>query len=149
MLGARTRGVIVAVCSFFFPGLGQALLRRWVRALLFAGLFIGTAAVFAPDSVFSADGGFDGVLRAAQQATTELSLAGTVALTIVQVGAMLDAYVQAIRGHQPKTTSGPTCPQCGREIEPSHGFCHWCTYEFEDPSENPPESPENPPDPPT
>ncbi|NHN42428.1 zinc ribbon domain-containing protein [Halorubellus sp. JP-L1] len=129
MLGTRVRAVAVGICSLLFPGLGQALLRRWVRALLFAGLFISTLAIFLPESAYVADPTFESVMRA----TESMSDWGTIAVTVVQFAAMMDAYVQALQTHQ-QPTDGPTCPRCGREIDPTHGFCHWCTYEFEEPT---------------
>lgn len=133
MLGARGRAVAVAILSLLFPGLGQAVLRRWVRALLFAGLFVGTFAIFAPEGAFAAQPGVDAVLETAREVNEGLSTVGTIALTVVQFAAMMDAYVQALR--ETTTTEGPTCPRCGREVNPLHGFCQWCTYEFEDPTE--------------
>jgi len=134
MVGTRVRAVVVAILSLLFPGLGQAVLRRWVRALFFAGVFITTFAVFVPESAFTADATVDGVFAAARRVNDQLSEFGTVALTVVQFAAMMDAYVQALRGER-ATTEGPTCPRCGREVEPTHGFCQWCTYEFEEPAE--------------
>lgn len=134
MLGNRVRAVIVAILSLVFPGLGQAVLRRWIRALFFAGVFITTFALFVPESAITADLTVDSVLANAQRVNDEISDLGTIAITVVQFAAMMDAYVQALR-EPSSTTDGPTCPRCGREVEPSHGFCQWCTYEFEDAQE--------------
>jgi hypothetical protein len=136
MLSGRVRAIAVAICSFVFPGLGQAILKQWVRAFLFGSLALATFAFFAPDLAITADMGVEGALAEAQRVTNELSLAGNVALTVVQFAAMLDAYLHAIQDPHRQSGEGPTCPRCGREIEPSHGFCQWCTYEFEDPTED-------------
>jgi hypothetical protein len=135
MLGTRVRAVVVGICSLLLPGLGQLLIRKWVRALFFVGLFITTVAVFVPESALTADVPLDGLLAHAQQVSQNMSDWGTIAITVVQFGAMMDAYVQALQ-RPAQTTEGPTCPRCGREVEPAHGFCQWCTYEFEEPTEN-------------
>lgn len=135
MLGTRVRAVVVGVCSLLIPGLGQALIRRWVRALFFVGLFITTLAVFVPESAFTADVALGTVLEHARQVSENMSDWGSIAITVVQFGAMMDAYVQALQ-RPADATEGPTCPRCGREVDPAHGFCQWCTYEFEDPTDN-------------
>ncbi|MFC6951510.1 DUF7575 domain-containing protein [Halorubellus litoreus] len=135
MLGTRVRAVVVGICSLLLPGLGQALIRRWVRALFFVGLFITTVAVFVPESALTADVPLDGLFAHAQDVSQNMSDWGTIAITVVQFGAMMDAYVQALQ-RPTQTTEGPTCPRCGREVEPTHGFCQWCTYEFEEPADN-------------
>lgn len=133
MLGTRVRAVLAALCSLFLPGLGQAFIRRWVRALFFAGLFVTTLAVFVPESAFTGDVALENVLARTREITEAMSIWGTIALTVVQFGAMMDAYVQALQ-RPAQTDEGPTCPRCGREVDPRHGFCQWCTYEFEDPT---------------
>ena len=133
MLGTRVRAVLVALCSLFLPGLGQALIRRWIRALFFLGLFVTTLAIFVPESALTADVTLGNALARAREITEQMSTWGTIALTVVQFGAMMDAYVQALQ-RPTQTTEGPTCPRCGREVDPTHGFCQWCTYEFEDPA---------------
>lgn len=135
MLGTRVRAVLVALCSLFLPGLGQALIRRWIRALFFLGLFVTTLAIFVPESAFTADVTFENLLARTREITEQMSTWGTIALTVVQFGAMIDAYVQALQQPTQKTAEGPTCPRCGREVDPTHGFCQWCTYEFENPTE--------------
>jgi hypothetical protein len=133
MFGTRVRAVGAGIASLLFPGLGQALLRRWVRALFFVGLFVTTVAVFVPEAAFTTPIALDEVLPAARRIEAQMSDWGTVALTVVQFGAMMDAYVQGLR-RPTDATEGPTCPRCGRDVEPAHGFCQWCTYEFEDPA---------------
>jgi membrane-bound ClpP family serine protease len=134
MFGTRAQAVVVAILSLLFPGLGQAALRRWVRALFFAGMFVTTFALFVPESAITAELSVESILANARQVSDEMSDLGTIAITVVQFAAMMDAYVQALRDPEP-TDEGPTCPRCGREVEPTHGFCQWCTYEFEDPQE--------------
>jgi|AntRauTorcE11898_2_1112593.scaffolds.fasta_scaffold08068_3 hypothetical protein len=135
MLGTRVRAVLVGLCSLLLPGLGQALIRRWVRALFFAGLFVTTLAIFVPESAFTADVTLGNLLARSREITEGMSNWGTIALTVVQFGAMMDAYVQALQ-RPTQTDEGPTCPRCGREVEPAHGFCQWCTYEFEEPTQD-------------
>jgi hypothetical protein len=133
MLGTRARAVLAALCSLFLPGLGQAVIRRWVRALFFVGLFVTTLAIFVPESAFTADVTVGNFLDRTREITEQMSIWGTIALTVVQFGAMMDAYVQALQ-RPTQTDEGPTCPRCGRTVDPRHGFCQWCTYEFEDPA---------------
>jgi hypothetical protein len=137
MLRARIRAVLLGICSLLLPGLGQVLLRRWVRALLFAGALVATFAIFVPEFPMAPSGDLQSTLAAAETANAEMSTAGTIAITAVQFAAMMDAYVQALAEPRAKGTEGPTCPRCGREVEPSHGFCQWCTYEFEEPTDSP------------
>jgi hypothetical protein len=133
MVGTRVRAALVALCSLLLPGLGQALVRRWIRALFFLGLFITTLAIFVPGSAFTADVTAGNFLARTREITEAMSIWGTITLTVVQFGAVIDAYVQALQ-RPAQTDEGPTCPRCGRDVDPTHGFCQWCTYKFEKPT---------------
>jgi len=38
----------------------------------------------------------------------------------------------------------PTCPNCGKEVDPELDFCPWCTAEFERPPEEEPVDDQHP-----
>ena len=122
----RTRAFVAAVLATVFPGLGHVYLRTWFRAFAWIGLWFLTAAVVVPPDVVSAyeTGGLDAMIEASRSLPREALLA----VLAVRVLNVVDA---AWLGLQPRSSTraaeGPTCPNCGRELDTDLDFCHWCT----------------------
>ena len=125
---AARRPLVAAMLSFVQPGLGHLYLREWLRAGLWAALWVGSLGL-----VLSAAG------LELSSAETVAALAGVFALvegfpngavlSMVAVAAFatLDAYRLAARdGHRTAGDVG-RCPDCGKELDPALDFCHWCT----------------------
>lgn len=127
---SRTRALIAAALATVYPGLGHVYLRTWFRAFTWFALSLLTAAVVVPASVVTAyeTGGLTAVLEASRSLPTEAFLA----ILAVRVLNVVDA---AWIGLQPRDTAraadGPTCPNCGRDVDSDLDFCHWCTTRLE------------------
>ncbi|WP_255191078.1 zinc ribbon domain-containing protein [Natronobeatus ordinarius] len=120
------RALAAAGLSVFLPGAGHALLRDWVRALLFAGLFVSALYVFLPTQQLSAAGS---MAAAMDVATAELSRIDRFVLSFIVVFAAVDAGFRAM-GFSSSATGdgdGASCPYCGKELDEDLEFCHWCT----------------------
>jgi len=139
---AKNRRVWVAVLlAAVYPGLGHVYLREWLRALLWFGLQFASLLVVFPDQ-FADEGAIgefsiDAILAASRQLPWE----ATLAIAVVTGFSMLDAYWLATQdtadgGEQTGVAEeGRSCPSCGREIDESLDFCHWCTTEFDEDGE--------------
>ncbi|MFW6385035.1 MAG: DUF7575 domain-containing protein [Halodesulfurarchaeum sp.] len=125
----RRRPFVAAVLAFVYPGLGHLYLRAWLRAIAWFGLAILTAMLVMPESAVDAfrSGGLQGLLEASQSFPLEASLS----LLLVRVLNVIDAYLTGLRessGPGPRDeVQGPTCPECGKELDEDLSFCPWCT----------------------
>lgn len=124
------RAIAAAGLSLLFPGAGHVLLRDWVRALLFAGLFTTAVALLLPVDPLAAAGSIGDVrtILLAEPRTTQFVLG------FMLVFAAADAGFRALGfppGSRSATTDGPACPSCGRELDTDLEFCHWCTTRIE------------------
>lgn len=127
------RPLLAALLTFFQPGLGHLYLREWLRAVLWAGVWIGSLVVVVTsagldltglESLAAAFGFFPG----ADGFPPEAALA----MVAVTAFATLDAYwLTARNNHQLRDNVG-RCPHCGRELDPTLAFCHWCTEPRDD-----------------
>lgn len=130
------RALAAAGLSVFLPGAGHALIRDWLRALVFAGLYLAAVAIFLPpaDQLATASSMTESVELLAR----EIDLVGQFVLSFVVLFAAIDATFRALGfppgSSGPGGTDGPTCPECGRELDEDLTFCHWCTTRLE-PSE--------------
>lgn len=128
---ASRRPWVAALLSFVQPGAGHLYLREWSRGAVWFLLWVTTAA-FATgmtSPTLSVDG-LVAFLGAFFAALGGLELLQSVAIAAVTGFAVVDAYWLGVR--QPsQPTDEPSCPTCGREVDLSLGFCHWCTAEFE------------------
>lgn len=125
---ANRRAWIAAILAFVQPGLGHVYLREWLRAFAWFGLWAGAVALVVPSTAAAATWEF--LFRVAGS-LGELPLSATLGLTAISVFCTLDAYWLAVREtHQIDET--PTCPHCGREVDPSLSFCQWCTSRFDE-----------------
>ena len=122
----RTRALIAAVLATIYPGLGHLYLRAWFRAFTWFGLSLLTAALVVPPSVVSAveAGGLSAIVEASRNVPTDAYLA----ILAVRAMNVIDAAWIGLRPRAGRDTAqGPTCPNCGRELDADLDFCHWCT----------------------
>ncbi|WP_435361241.1 DUF6677 family protein [Haloarchaeobius sp. DFWS5] len=127
----RVRVIVAVVLSFLFPGSGHLYLRRWVRALFFLGFTVTVATLAVPQMATESVGSVDAVLQAAESTMEQVSTGESIALTIVQVAAMTDAYFVGTTAAR-SDEGGPRCPSCGRELDRDINFCPWCAHELND-----------------
>ncbi|MFC7137752.1 DUF7575 domain-containing protein [Halobaculum litoreum] len=124
---------LAAVFGVLVPGTGHLYLRRWRRAAAWILLAFGVSVVATPDAPVES---FVGLGAG--------SVTAAVAIAVVTGVSAVDAFLLA-RGSTTATDAsdsaaggaGPgtrivACPSCGRDLEPSLAFCHWCTAEFGD-----------------
>lgn len=119
------RALAAAGLSLVLPGAGHALLRDWIRAVFFAGLFVMTVAFFVPVADLAAAESTSEAMAVLE----EEHWAVQASLSFVFLLAAVDAGFRAMGlapGDQ-HADSGPTCPHCGRELDEELEFCHWCT----------------------
>ena len=129
----RRRSIIAAILAFLYPGLGHLYLRTWLRAIAWFGLAIVTAMLVIPESAVTAfqNSGIDGLL----QASRSFPIEATVSLMLVRMLNVVDAYLTGLRtaGEGPgQTPEGPTCPECGKELDEDLDFCPWCTARLDE-----------------
>jgi RNA polymerase subunit RPABC4/transcription elongation factor Spt4 len=126
--GNWRRTGLVVVLAVLFPGLGHAYLRKWVRALLWAGSFLMVAALVLPPIPTSG-----GVLESTQALLEATSTGATVALSAIQLFNAIDAGTIAAQGETNETTDEPDrCPNCRKELDEELDFCPWCTTRLDD-----------------
>ncbi|MFB6102317.1 MAG: zinc ribbon domain-containing protein [Haloplanus sp.] len=98
-------------------GAGHAYLREWGRAFAWFSFVLGVGLVL--------------IAAFADPATATLAtlpLRVTAPLALLFGLNTLDAYRVAHRSTADETTgdTSPTCPSCGRELDPDLSFCPWC-----------------------
>ncbi|QLG50861.1 zinc ribbon domain-containing protein [Natrinema halophilum] len=126
------RALLAAGLSVIMPGAGHVLVRDWLRAAVFAGLFFIASALFLPIDQIAAAGpitSYDGVLEQATIMAEETDAMAQFLLSFIALFAAIDATVRAL-GYPPGSdtkTEGLMCPECGKEIDGDLEFCHWCT----------------------
>lgn len=129
MSGNWRRTGLAVVLAVLFPGLGHAYLRRWARALVWAGAFLVLAGLTLPPLPTS--GSVVENTRALIEAT---SAGATVALSTVQLLNAVDAGLLAARGPESEddADSHDSCPNCGKELDEDLNFCPWCTARLDE-----------------
>lgn len=139
------RALFAAALSLVLPGAGHALIRDWVRALLFAGLFLSATALIMPINDIAAAGS----MAERMTIVTDEPRTNQFVLSFMLLFAAVDAGFRAL-GFPPGSNGadGPTCPNCGRELDTEIEFCHWCTIrlEYTDPDVEPESDAESPAD---
>ncbi|NUB90951.1 zinc ribbon domain-containing protein [Haloterrigena sp. SYSU A558-1] len=130
------RAVVAAGLSMVFPGAGHVVIRDWLRALLFAGLYFVTFWLFFPvDQIATAES-----FAEAMTITSEVDMLSQLTLLFVNLIAAFDAIIRALE-FSPNAAGddgGATCPECGKELDEDLEFCHWCTARLEpSPDEEP------------
>lgn len=120
------RALVAVGLSVIFPGAGHVLLRDWIRALLFAGIFVSAIAFVFPVEAVMAAGSTGDVSAAIAQ---DLSQMDRFILSFVVLFTAVDAGLRGANFAPGSATEsdGPSCPQCGRELDRELDFCHWCT----------------------
>jgi hypothetical protein len=136
-MGDRERRVAVAVvvsvagALIGIAGAGHAYLREWGRAFVWFSLVLGAGLVLV------------GAFADPETATiATLPLRVTVPLALLLTLNTVDAYYVArrgrgsagvsVRGTPTRRSPGgnaeptPTCPSCGRDLDPELSFCPWC-----------------------
>jgi len=129
------RALAAGGLSVLFPGAGHAIIRDWLRALVFAGLYLSAIVLFLPSFDQLAAAG--SMAERAELLGTEIDTIGQFVLSFVVLFAAIDATFRAL-GFPPGSNGaggadGPTCPQCGKELDEDLAFCHWCTARLEPP----------------
>ncbi|SER56495.1 zinc ribbon domain-containing protein [Natrinema salaciae] len=130
------RALLAAGLSVIMPGAGHVLVRDWLRAVLFAGLFLSASALFLPLDQLAAAGAITSYDEVREQATIMAEGTDAVAqffLSFIALFAAIDATFRAL-GYPSGGTddaAGATCPECGKEIDEDLAFCHWCTTRLE------------------
>ncbi|MFC4246813.1 zinc ribbon domain-containing protein [Natribaculum luteum] len=120
------RALAAAVFSVLLPGTGHVLLREWVRALLFAGLYVSALAIFLPVDQLATT---ETVTEAMTIVDAEMSRLHQFVLSFIVLFAAVDSALRAM-GIPPGSDDGgdePACPHCGRPLDEDLEFCHWCT----------------------
>jgi len=132
-VSVNRKGVVAAVLSAVYPGVGHVYLREWLRAVGWLALSFVTAYVLVPGPTVQVyqhaiETGDLGAL-----ASTSLPLQAAVGVLVVRLCNVVDAYLVAVRQSAPaRTTDGqPACPVCGRGLDTDLDFCPWCTTEIE------------------
>lgn len=139
--------VVAAIPGYLgFAGVGHAYLKQWRRSLVWFLLGLGSAIALLfyhvenPAAIDIAD---------PAAVPTEVTIPLLIIITLSVLDAVFlsislsreqaeqDARVDA--GADPETAAQlPTCPNCGKEVDPELDFCPWCTIEFERPPEEEP-----------
>ncbi len=122
------RPILAALLTFIQPGLGHLYLREWIRAAIWAGMWLATLVV-----VTTATGGtlalVDVLIAVLGPVVTvdRFPVEAVVAVMTVTTIAMFDVYWLAIRNNRRLRKHVARCPNCGKDLDPSLDFCHWCT----------------------
>ncbi|MFC3956799.1 zinc ribbon domain-containing protein [Halovivax cerinus] len=121
----RKRPWLAAALAVLVTGLGHLYLRRWMRALGWLLVMLLAGSFVEPDAV-------QALWRGESVDAIELAPA-----LVVAVLSTVDAYVLAMvhnrRGTADTTLGGeestdePSCPHCGKAVDPELDFCQWCT----------------------
>ncbi|ERH10148.1 MAG: hypothetical protein J07HX64_01918 [halophilic archaeon J07HX64] len=124
---SQRRPVIAAAFALVVPGAGHAYARAWIRALLWAALFVTSLWFLTPGGLLAGLPSVD-VLADAYSDTPDLVLFA-LAVWVMNV---VDAYLTTSRRNRRASTE-QSCPHCGRELDSDLEFCHWCTTPIDDP----------------
>lgn len=127
------RALAAAGLSVLLPGAGHVLIRDWMRALAFGGVFVAALAIFLPptEQIAAVGSVSDGMTLV----TEETDTISQFVLSFIVLFAAIDATFRAM-GFPPNSnagedTDGPSCPQCGKPLDEDLTFCHWCTTRLE------------------
>ncbi|QFU82880.1 zinc ribbon domain-containing protein [Natronorubrum aibiense] len=124
------RALAAAVLSVIMPGAGHALIRDWLRAIVFAGLYFSAMLYFFPIELVADATTMTDAMEVLSAETDTIS---QFVLSFLVLFATIDATFRAA-GFPPtgnRSSDGPSCPQCGKELDDDLEFCHWCTTRLE------------------
>ena len=126
----RRQAIIAGLLGAVYPGLGHVYLRAWLRAGSWFILAIVTVAIVLPPSMIEAAsaGGLDAIIAASR----DLPMAVVLVITGIRLLNAIDAIWLALSASSKVAGSqeGPTCNQCGGELDPDLEFCPWCSTEL-------------------
>jgi hypothetical protein len=131
------RALLAAVLSVLMPGAGHVLVRDWLRAVAFAGLFLAASAFLLPIEAAAAAGpvtGYGDVLEYSRILAEETDTTTQFLLSFIALFAAMDATFRALgvrSGGGSESADGTTCPECGKDLDEDLEFCHWCTTRLE------------------
>lgn len=127
------RPAIAALLSALQPGLGHLYLREWLRAIAWSGLWVVTVGVLVRTAGAALEpGDLLAVLVGYAAALDGLPAGATLAPVAVAAFATIDAFWLAARNNRRLDAVRDACPHCGRELDRSLEFCHWCTTRLDD-----------------
>jgi hypothetical protein len=126
------RRFVAAMLSFLQPGIGHVYLREWLRAALWGIVWAGsllvvlTTAGVEPSArnLLATTTGFFSVVEG-------FPIEAALAMFTVTVLATIDAYWLAARENR-RIGEATRCPNCGKELDPTLEFCHWCTARLDE-----------------
>ncbi|RQH03237.1 zinc ribbon domain-containing protein [Natrarchaeobius oligotrophus] len=133
------RALAAAGLSVLLPGAGHALIKDWLRMLVFSGLYFTAVVLFLPPPNEIAAVG--SLTESMEFVASEIDTMGQFVLSFIVLFAAIDATFRALGfppGSNGDSADGPSCPHCGKELDEDLSFCHWCTTRLE------PEEPEEP-----
>ncbi|WP_254528101.1 zinc ribbon domain-containing protein [Natrinema gelatinilyticum] len=129
------RALLAAGLSVIMPGAGHVLVRDWLRAAIFAGIFLSASALFLPTEQIAATGPITSPNEVFEQATImaeETDAMAQFLLSFIALFAAIDATFRVLsRPGENGDAEGVTCPECGKEVDEDLEFCHWCTTRLE------------------
>lgn len=125
----RYRPWLAAVLALLVAGLGHAYLRRWRRAFMWFGWIFGSGLVLT--AVFADSASAQPAVLAPEILIPLLLLFLMSAIDAFRLGkADLGTQIGGadISSDAPESADAePTCPHCGKGIDPDLDFCTWCT----------------------
>ena len=129
------RAILAAGLSVIMPGAGHVLSRDWLRAVVFAGLFLSASAFLLPIEQLATAGAssYDEVIAQATAMAEDTDPMAQFFLSFITLFATIDASFRAL-GYPSGGSAdadGATCPECGKDVDPDLQFCHWCTTRLE------------------
>lgn len=131
------RALLAAVLSVLMPGAGHVLVRDWLRAVAFAGLFLAARAFLLPIEAAAAAGpvtGYGDLLEYSRILAEETDTTTQFLLSFIALFAAMDATFRVLgvnSGRGSGADDGTTCPECGKDLDEDLEFCHWCTARLE------------------
>ena len=93
MARTRKRPWLAAALSLLYPGVGHLYLRQWFRALLWLALVFGASIALIPMDILPETTSLSAILEASQS----VPLTATIAILLLRLLSMGDAYVLARR----------------------------------------------------
>ncbi|MCW8173054.1 MULTISPECIES: zinc ribbon domain-containing protein [Natrialba] len=126
------RALAAAGLSVLMPGAGHALIRDWLRTLVFAGLYLSAIVIFLPS--IEQITAIESVGEGMELVGDEIDTMGQFVLSFIVLFAAIDATFRAMGfppGSSNESVDGPSCPECGKELDEDLTFCHWCTTRLE------------------
>ncbi|EMA68642.1 hypothetical protein C461_03397 [Halorubrum aidingense JCM 13560] len=148
---SRRRPWLAALLALVVSGLGHAYLRRWARAFGWYVVITATVVFIVPDAAV------DQLFAGERPPLSDIA-----PVLFIVAASVVDAYAIAVRtnreydrqaagagrtspppngGPDRAATSGieestPTCPDCGRDVDPGLDFCQWCAAPLDDERSN-------------